>query len=125
MTRLILYFTVASCFVGCSVFGPGNVSEDNWSRTFSATYCNQLQKCQRGLFESEYSDLEDCKDEVEEALENAAEEAEDADCDFEEAEAQDCIDSLHASDCDDFFEQDYLEDCNEVFDCTRTSSDSG
>ena len=88
MNRTSLLPALAATLTGCSLFGPGNITEDNWAESFAKTYCKQLQECERGYFESEYSDLEDCQDEVKDDAEDAAEAADDADCNFEEDEAQ-------------------------------------
>ena len=125
MNRTSLLPALAATLSGCSLFGPGNITEDNWAESFAKTYCKQLQECERGYFESEYSDLEDCQDEVKDDAEDAAESADDADCNFEEDEAQDCVDSMHASSCEDFYDLEYLDDCDKVYDCDGSSPGPG
>lgn len=117
MHRALLPSSVAFCLTGCSLFGVGNVTEDNWSETYAEVYCKQLETCNLGLFESEYSDMADCMDEVGDALDDVDDAANDADCDFDEEEAQQCVDAIHESDCEDFYEGDYLSDCEDVYDC--------
>ena len=125
MNRMSLLPALAASLTGCSLFGPGNITEDNWAESFAKTYCKQLQECEKGYFESEYSDLEDCEDEVKDDAEDAAEAADDADCNFEEDEAQECIDSLHTSSCEDFYDLEYLDDCDAIYDCDGAVSTPG
>lgn len=125
MNRMTLLPVLAAALSGCSVFGPGNITEDNWAESFAKTYCKQLQECEKGFFESEFSDLDDCEDEIKDDVEDAAESADDADCNFEEDEAQDCVDSIHESSCEDFYDLDYVDDCDAVYDCEGASSGPG
>lgn len=114
MTRTAPLF-LSLLLTGC--FGVGEVTESNWTEKFSDVYCNQLEKCSRGFFESEYSDMADCLDEVQDDAEDQADNLDDLGCDFDEEEAQQCLDSFHKASCEDVYEADYLDDCEDVFDC--------
>lgn len=95
----------------------GNVTEDNFAEKSAQLGCKMLEKCNRGYFESEYSDQADCIDELEEDTEDMMDAADDADCDFEEDEAQKCLDTFAASTCEEYYEGDAWDDCEDIFDC--------
>ncbi len=109
--------TVLASLLATGCFGVGEVSEDNWTEKYADVYCKQTQTCARGLYESEYSDREDCLDEVQDLLDEQAEVFEELNCDFDEAEAQECLESFHSADCESVYEGDFADDCDKVFDC--------
>ena len=100
---------------GC--FGVGEVDEDNWTEKYANVYCKQTETCARGLYESEFSDREDCIDEVQDQLEEQEEVYDELNCDFDEAEAQECLESFNSADCESVYEGDFVDDCDKVFDC--------
>ena len=95
----------------------GKVDEDNYAEKSAEVYCRQIEKCSRGFFESEYSDYADCVDEATNDFEDTMEAADDANCDFDEDEAQACLDTFASSTCEDVYEGDAYDDCEDVFDC--------
>lgn len=100
---------------GC--FGVGDVNEDNWTEKYASVYCKQTQTCARGFYESEYSDREDCLDDVQDELDDQADVFDDLNCDFDEAEAQECLESFNSADCESIYEGDFVDDCEDIFDC--------
>lgn len=100
---------------GCS--GVGDVSEDNFAEKYGEVFCRQAQKCYRGYFESEFSDMEDCIGETEEAAEDAMDLADAANCDFDEGEAEEFLKELNGASCEEFYEGDAFSNGDQVFDC--------
>lgn len=104
-----------SLLSGCA--GVGSVSENNFAEKYGEVFCRQAQKCSRGFFESEFSDMEDCIGEVEEAAEDAMDIADDAGCDFDEGEAEEFLKTLNTASCEEFYEGDAFDNGDQVFDC--------
>jgi hypothetical protein len=109
---LVFAFALLS---GCA--SVGTVSEDNFAEKYADVFCRQAQKCSRGYYESEFSDMEDCIGEIEEAAEDTMDIADEAGCDFDDGEAKEFLDTLNAASCEEFYEGDAYEDSDKVFDC--------
>ena len=99
---------LTSCLVG-------NIDEDSLPAQYAGPICKNLQRCERGYFESEYSDMADCRDEVADNLEDLVDYADDQDCDFDEDEAKECLQSINSVSCEDWYEGDASDDCEDVF----------
>jgi len=97
----------------------GNVTEDNYVQKYSPEYCQKTRRCNLGYFESEWSDMNDCIDEVIDDMEDLIDKKDDDNCDFEDDNALKCLETLGAADCEDYFDGDAFEDCgaNKVWDC--------
>ena len=110
--------SLALILAGCSV---GNITEDNYAEKAADIACRTLAKCERGYYESEYSDMADCRDEIQDDLEDLGEDLDDAGCDFDEGEAQECLDTLNTLTCEEYYEDVVQEgmhdDCRKVWDC--------
>jgi len=106
---------VLCLLTGCA----GEVDEKTYAERYSPEFCSKTRRCNLGMFESEWSDMNDCIDEVSEDIEDLIDDMDDADCDFDDNDAQDCLDTFAASDCEDYHEGDAFEDCgvNDVWDC--------
>ena len=110
--------------VGCNLFTP--VDEDSWPEVYAKRYCSSLKKCFRGYYESEYSDMKDCVDEVEDDTEDIMDDYDDREScdDFDEDNARDCLSDFSSFECEDFWEdenenEDNTESCwlSEIYDC--------
>jgi hypothetical protein len=97
----------------------GQVNEDNYAQKYSGEYCQKTRHCNLGLFESEWSDMNDCLEDVDDDIEDLIDDMDDADCDFDDDDAQECLETFVAADCEDYHEGDAFEDCgvNKVWDC--------
>lgn len=113
---LVFAFALLS---GCA--SVGTVSEDNFAEKYADVFCRQAQKCSRGYYESEFSDMEDCVGEIEEAAEDAMDVADEAGCDFDDGEAKEFLDALNAATCEEVYEGDAYDDADKVFDCDDSS----
>lgn len=104
---------------GC---GVGTVTEDNFAEKAGQVECQILSKCMRAYYESEYSDMADCRDEVNDDYSDLADDLDDRGCDFDEDEAQDCLDTVSTLTCEEYWEDVVEEggrhkDCDKVWDC--------
>jgi hypothetical protein len=76
----------------------------------------------RGYFEDEYdADMDECVSDIEDQQDDLGRNLDDIpDCDFDEDEAQDCLDELRTDDCGEFWE-DYVRGesrhCSDVWTC--------
>jgi hypothetical protein len=94
------------------------MNEDSFNKKAAKEHCQQLKKCERGYFDGEWDNVSECFDDVVDEYEDVAEDADDADCDFEPDEAKTCVQSLKKMDCNDFTDGDWLDDCEDVYDCS-------
>lgn len=115
--NLLLTGMFAAIFAGCSLFGGGPVDEDNWSEKSATAMCKSMEKCYRAAFEAEYDDVADCVDNQMDLADEYSDYYDD--CDFDDGNAQDCLDSINEADCGDFYDdpEDVYEACLEVWDC--------
>jgi hypothetical protein len=98
--------------------GIGNVTEENFAAKAPGPVCNRIHECDLGYFESEFKDIKDCEDEYEHDFEDLMEAADDADCDFDADEARLCLQTIQKSTCEEWYEGDAFDDCDDVFgDC--------
>ena len=97
----------------------GNVDEDNYAEKYSPVYCTQTKECYRGYYDSEWSDMNDCIENVRDDLEDLIDDMDDNGCDFQDKEAKECLLDIADANCEDYFEGDAFEDCgiNKVWDC--------
>ena len=99
--------------VGC--FGVA-VDEDNYNEVALETGCKFAKKCNTYYFYLEYDDVDDCVNEQEDELEDAWDYFED-ECDFDEDKAADCMALYNATCKEAADDEDYFEDCLEVWEC--------
>lgn len=111
ITLLTVTLTLAGCI--------GQVDEDNYAQKYSPVYCQHTKQCNRGLYESEWTDLNDCVDTVTDDIEDLIDDMDDRGCDFDDDDARECIETFAQSDCEDYYEGDAFEDCgvNQIWDC--------
>ncbi len=97
----------------------GNVNEDNYAQKFSPQYCSKAKTCARGMFDSEWTDVNDCIEEVTDEREDWIDDMDDAGCDFERENAKECLIDIADADCEDFYDGDAFDDCgnNKLWDC--------
>jgi hypothetical protein len=60
------------------------VDEDNYAATYSPQYCSKTKQCNRGYYDSEWSDMKDCIEEVTDDIEDLIDDMDDAGCDFDD-----------------------------------------
>jgi len=104
---------LAAVFGGLVVLTACGNSPEGFVNSYAKLSCQSYEKCTRASFVEAYDDQGECREEIEEFIEDL--DLVD-DCDFNEDEAKDCLDSLrdYKSSCDpDDYEYD---DCAEVFD---------
>ena len=93
-----------------ALFACSTVHETNYPNRYANAYCSYLEECKKAAFNDEFSDRDDCVDEV---LEDVDEDELEA-CDFDVDKAKGCLESMKEAkdECD----PDELEDddCTEV-----------
>lgn len=99
-----------SLLVGC-------VNEDNFVEKISKAECFYMKDCAEANFWASYDDMDDCLDEVQDGWDNLLDVYGLGDCDFDEEEAQNCLDAYNSSCKEAGQDDDHFEDCWEVYDC--------
>jgi hypothetical protein len=99
------------------------LDENTYPEIMAKEQCRLYKKCWRGYFDDEFTDIEDCIDEITDNIEDAVDSMDDLDCDFEDDEAEQCLVAHQEATCEDHFELHYeydgplADDCDEVWDC--------
>ena len=94
------------------LLGCGELGHNDYVDARAGAECRKLSKCHRGLFESEFRDLDDCEGDlavVEVTLFN--------DCDYDAREAAACVTRVSNMDCASYAQGDAGTACDLVWDC--------
>ena len=100
--------------VGCGL--PGSISEKDFARVTGTEYCQRLLECDRGFYLSEYYGMGDCVAHIERDLQDLLDLAEDLDCDYSANGAARAFEDLATMGCDDFYEGDFNNAVDKVWD---------
>ncbi len=93
-------------------------SPEDYAHQRAVAECRQIEKCERGFFDSEYSGFEDCVDDHETSLMDEHEAQVDTlDCVYDSYEAHKCVSLVQRFSCEDWAELDAYLACNLVYDC--------
>jgi hypothetical protein len=104
----------AVALVGCNTIQ----SPDDYAHLRAVAECKNIEKCERGFYDSEYSDFDDCVDTHTASLEDEHEVQVDvSDCVYDEYEAYKCVSLIRGFDCEDWAELEAFAACNLVYDC--------
>ena len=114
MGRAILLSSMMCLLSACETLG---VNEDTFPAKAGSVVCKKIKKCDLGWYESEFSDMSDCEGEFEDAYEDVVDQADDFDCDFEDDEAKECLQGMQQASCEEYYEGDWSDDCENVWDC--------
>ena len=112
MKRLVISALLACTLLpACSAFSK--VDEDNFGKQYAKAMCSYWKRCSAFYFYYDYSDEDDCRDEIEDWWDDDGEE----NCDFDDDKAQECIDGLNGT-CKAIGDDDWddLESCSEICD---------
>lgn len=87
------------------------ITADNFLEKSTSVGCARLYECDKGGFESAYSDMNDCKetsvDDYGDYFDCYAE-----NCEFDAGEANDCLKAERTDTCEEITSGDYLNDCD-------------
>ncbi|MFZ5476307.1 MAG: hypothetical protein ACOZNI_05975 [Myxococcota bacterium] len=108
-----LLAVLASCTL------PWADEDEYWERFAKAT-CERTRECSRGYFDSEWSDVEDCTDDLKDQSEDAADYYDD--CEFDDEQADECLTQLREASCEELYE-DGADECARVWDCEQRDTD--
>jgi hypothetical protein len=92
-------------------------SPEDYAQLRAQAECRQIERCERGYFESEYSSFDDCVEDHATALEDEHEAQEVSDCVYVPEEARKCVTLIRSFDCEDWAELDAFKACNLVYEC--------
>jgi hypothetical protein len=97
---------------------PNEIDQEDFGSVAAPVVCSRLRECMRGDYESSFFGNQDCQDEQEVALDALAEAFTDAGCDYDSAGASDALHEIDEMNCQDFYENEWLESLELVFpDC--------
>lgn len=90
------------------------VTEQNVALKVSASFCSRYEECDKGSFESNYEDQQDCVDESEPALRDYYA-CLSSECDFDAGNANACIAGYGAQSCEDVSEGKAPSECEDIY----------
>ena len=103
--------------LACVLFSACSLSEEKFEADATTESCRLLAECAPEVME-----LAGWEDQA--ACEAAETESETADCTYDAAKAQECLDALKAADCDAFTSGDYASSCEGVYTCDTAADDT-
>jgi hypothetical protein len=98
------------------VLGCG-VDEDSLAPKYASAWCKQLERCDRGEFESTYEDIEECREDVEGVVEDVQALFELLGCELDEPAATDEVRDLRRASCEEFHDGDWSAENEDVWNC--------
>jgi len=113
---LVLWLTAT--LSGCT----GELTQESFIDRYAKESCKALRECDRAFFLDEYGDLDECREEVVDILEDIFE---DDSCDFEPDEGERCIEGFgeYKDTCD--YDDVESDNCADAFGCTVQTTDTG
>ena len=99
---------------GCA--SPGEIKEKDFALMSADLYCQRLKECDRGNYMANYYGMADCRSFFEAELENLVDVADDLDCDYDDKGAARAWEDLAEMDCESFYEEDYSNSLDKVWD---------
>ena len=99
--------------VGCA---PSEIKQKDFSDTLADVLCSRVKECDLGAYQSAYFGRSDCEAWIARDLDVIVEIADDLDCDYSPREAANAWSSLAEMSCEDFYEDDYVDDLGEIWD---------
>jgi hypothetical protein len=107
MVVLWLMATMAGC--------SGELTQESFIDRYAKESCKALQECERSFFLDEYGDLDECREEIRDVLDDIFDEE---NCDFEPEEGQRCLDGFvdYRKSCD--YDDVESDNCADAFGCT-------
>jgi hypothetical protein len=98
------------------------VTEGNYVTPISERYCKRLDECAKGDFDSAYSGLADCVDDVRTPWDEFRDCAREARCNFDPDQARRCEEEIALTSCENFVQADWLNACDQIYQCSFTES---
>jgi hypothetical protein len=99
---------------GCGGIG----SELDYAQARAEAECGQMEQCELGRFESEYTSLEDCVNQHRELIEDSNRGFGDLDCEYVPDEAGHCVSRIRWMSCEEWRQGEAGIACDLVWNCT-------
>lgn len=112
MTRSLGWLWLA--VVGLSGCVPAEIEEDDLPRYAAGVLCDLEAQCAKGAWQDAYYGQSDCRRSYEVYVQELVELYDDLDCDYDKSEAGDAIERLSEMDCEDWYEDVFEGQGNDV-----------
>lgn len=110
-------FGVLGALLLAACADPQRISRDDFPSMAAGAFCDRLKECARGEFDRAYFGKRDCVAHMEVAFRETDEFFDNLGCDYDEEGAARAWQKLQGMSCEDFYEDEYLEDYDKVWDC--------
>ncbi len=114
MKPVQLVFAALLGLMACGA--PAEIQEKHFAAQGSGLICDRLKECARGEYLREYYGHSDCAAHWEIVLEDYIDVADDLDCDYSSEGAARAYNDLSDMSCENFYEGDYIEDFDKIWD---------
>lgn len=111
MRRLPALVLLAACGL------PRDIPREEYASVAAGVFCDRLRECARGQFDRAHFGARDCRAGVGIDLELIARAAEDGGCTYVAQAASDAVRGLRDMSCKAFYEEQYVEDLDAIWDC--------
>lgn len=111
MHRLLPLVLLTACGL------PHEIPREDYATVAAGVFCDRLRECARGQFDRAHFGRRDCRAGVGIDLELSARAAEDAGCVYRAEAASELIRDLADMSCGAFYEEQYVEGLDAIWDC--------
>ena len=91
------------------------MTSENFNAHLGTLECQRAEECDKGAFESSYSDQAECQDDYLNNTENIATCYIDHCDDFDAQQANQCLKALRTDTCESYQQGDWFSDCDSVY----------
>lgn len=108
MIRIGMLAAVVASLVACAI------KEENLPEAYGRAACSKYRQCEKAEYEDNYSEFNDCVDDLAEFVEFGSDAADLLNQEYNAKEAGECVRAVRSMDCDDWGD-DQPDVCNEVW----------
>jgi len=111
--------------MACGLIRPDRIESADFPETYGDLYCSRVKECDLGAFKRDYHNMADCESTQIVALNTLLVSYEELGCVYTPEGAGEALASLAKMTCGAFFEQDYFEDYETIWDSCKQGDTGG
>ena len=104
-------------FFGTWIWGTGcapEITQDTMPQHFAEVQCILYKRCERARFDGEYGTMTKCEEDVKKEYQQRIENVSAEEAVFSSEKAQECIDALNTSTCEDYWNE-YIDPSGDMY----------
>jgi hypothetical protein len=111
-------FLIHGFLVVAACGSPERIEEDDFPAAAADVFCARFEECAKGEFDRAYFGMGDCEEHTSRDFALVSESFDDLGCSYDEDGAAEAWDHLDSMSCEEFYDGEYVEDYDKVWDCT-------